>query len=398
MANAKARAGRFFAFAPRAGDNAWLDLVRTIAIALVLVRHGYQASAASQDAAPAFLHALAMNGWVGVDLFFVLSGYLISRHLLRAGFGTGRFVLWRYLAMRALRIVPAYLAVMALILVAAFPLYRVDPVHLDVRVAYHLLFLQDYLPSNINVVFWSLGVEEKFYLVAPLLVWLALVQKTLARKLLVLSLIAAVSPALRAWTYVQASPADYVHFFQILRSPFHACLEPLVAGVAIAVAQTAGVVRPSQAAGRRLFALALLVFTAWLVSHEFMRTIGAFDAVLQPAGIAGLCGLVTLAAIRLNGTPVPFEALSRVVARLSYALYLVHYPLVPLALAVSAAAASPAVAFWAVYLAIAFAAAALLHWVIEKPFLKVKDELSRGAAPRDVPVGRLASYDNARAG
>ena len=398
MATARAPAGGYFAFAPRAGDNAWLDLVRAIAIALVLVRHGYQASAASQDAAPPFLHALAMNGWVGVDLFFVLSGYLISRHLLRAGFGSGRFVLWRYLATRALRIVPAYLAVMALLVAGAFPFYRVDPAHLDVRVAYHLLFLQDYLPSNINIVFWSLGVEEKFYLTAPLLVWLALVQKTLARKLLVLSLVAALSPALRAWTYGQASPTDYVHFFQILRSPFHACLEPLVAGVAIAVAQAAGGARPSPA-GRRLFALALLLLTAWLMSHEFMRAIGAFDAVLQPAVIAGLCALVTLAAVRLNGTAMRYEALPRAVARLSYALYLVHYPLVPPALAVSAAAAWPAAAFWAVYLATAFAAAAILHWAVEKPFLKVKDELSRkNTAPRDAAVGRLAAYDNARAG
>ncbi|HEX2727821.1 MAG TPA: acyltransferase [Beijerinckiaceae bacterium] len=398
MANARAQGSGYFAFPPRAGDNPWLDLVRTIAIALVLLRHGYHASAASQEVAPAFLHALAMNGWVGVDLFFVLSGYLISGHLLRAGFGTSRFVLWRYLATRALRIVPAYLAVMALIVAAAFPFYRIDPAHLGGRVAYHLLFLQDYLPSNINVVFWSLGVEEKFYLTAPLLVWLALVQKTLARALLVLSAIAALSPALRAWTYVQAAPADYVHFFQILRSPFHACLEPLVAGVAIAVAQATGAARSSGRAGRRHFAVALLLLAAWLMSHEFMRTIGAFDAVLQPVVIAGLCAFVTLAAVRMNGMAMRCEGLPRALARLSYALYLVHYPLVPLALAVSAAAAWPAAAFWLVYLVTALAAAALLHWAVEKPFLKLKDELLRRPAPRHAPLGRFAGCDNARAG
>lgn len=385
MTSAKGPVGSYFGFAPRAGDNAWLDLVRTIAIALVLLRHGYQASAASQEAAPAFLHAFATNGWVGVDLFFVLSGYLISRHLVRAGLGTGRFVLWRYLAMRALRIVPAYLAVMALILAAAFPLYGVDLSHLGVRVAYHLLFLQDYLPSNINPVFWSLGVEEKFYLAAPVLVWLALIQKTLGRKLLVLSLVAALSPTLRAWTYVvQGSPTDYVHFFRIFRSPFHACLEPLMVGVAIAVAQAAGAARPAPEGGRRFFALALLLLGLWLMSHDFMRAIGPFDAVAQPLVIAALCGFVTLAAVRMNGVLMRFEALPRAVARLSYALYLVHYPLLPVALAAGAAAASPAATFWLVYLAAAFAAAALLYWAVEKPFLKVKDELLRGAARREI--------------
>jgi peptidoglycan/LPS O-acetylase OafA/YrhL len=398
MANARASAGSYLGFEARAGDNAWLDLVRAMAITLVLLRHGYHASAASQDAAPAFVHALAMNGWVGVDLFFVLSGYLITCHLARAGLGTGRFVLWRYLSARALRIVPAYLAVMALILAAAFPLYTVDPTHLGLRVAYHLLFLQDYLPSNINIVFWSLGVEEKFYLAAPLLVGLALMQKTLARKLLVLSLVAALAPALRAWTYVEASPTDYVHFFRTLRSPFHACLEPLVAGVAVAVAQEAGAVRPALAAGRRLFAPALLLLAIWLVSHEFMRTIGVFDAVAQPVVIAALCGLVTLTAVRMNGAPMRFEALPRAVARLSYTLYLVHYPLVPVALAVGAAAAWPVATFWLVYLAAAFAAAAILHWAVEKPFLKLKDELLRGAGRRDAPAARFAGYDNLRAG
>jgi peptidoglycan/LPS O-acetylase OafA/YrhL len=79
-----------------------------------------------------------------------------------------------------------------------------------------------------------------------------------------------------------------------------------------------------------------------------------------------------------------FEAMPRAVARLSYALYLVHYPLLPVALAAGAAAASPAATFWLVYLAAAFAAAALLYWAVEKPFLKVKDELLRGAARREI--------------
>jgi peptidoglycan/LPS O-acetylase OafA/YrhL len=360
-----------------AGHNGWLDLVRAIAIVLVLVRHGYRASAASQEAAPAFLHALFMNGWVGVDLFFVLSGYLISRQLMRHGLEGGRFVPWRYFAMRALRIVPAYLAVMALILVSAFPFYAVDPDHLGVRVAYHLLFLQDYLPANINIVFWSLGVEEKFYLAAPLLVWWALMQRGLARKLSLLAAIAALSPALRALTYFSHVGAlDYAHFFQILRGPFHACLEPLLVGVAIAVAQHAGAVTASPRAGARLFVGAVILLAAWLASHDFMGAIGAFDAIWQPVVNAGLCGLVTLGAVRLQGVPLPCERPVRAIARLSYSLYLVHYPLLPLALT-AAGGAYAAASFWSVYLAAALAAAAALYWAVEKPFLRIKDDLAR---------------------
>jgi peptidoglycan/LPS O-acetylase OafA/YrhL len=384
------RAAGYFRFEARPGENGWLDLVRALAIALVLVRHGYRASDATQAAAPAFLHALGMNGWVGVDLFFVLSGYLISRHLVRSGLGSGGFVLWRYLAARALRIGPAYVAALALVAASVFPFYAVDPRHLGARVAYHLLFLQDYLGPNINIVFWSLGVEEKFYLFAPVLVGALLVERTLARRLLIALLVAALSPAMRALTYYfVVSPTEYLPFFLTFRSPFHTCLEPFMAGVAIAIAQEAGVVKPSRT-GRWLLGLALLVLFAWLASHEFIGPIGPFDAVWQPAVIAALCGLVTLAAVRLNGVPMPLAAGPRVVARLSYALYLMHYPLVPLAMAASRNSPYPIGAFWLVYLVAAFAAAALLHWAVEKPFLLVKSKILRDERPRAPPQAAYA--------
>ena len=49
--------------------NPWLDLIRSIAIALVLLRHGQRAIAPSTGELSGWLHAMLMNGWVGVDLF-----------------------------------------------------------------------------------------------------------------------------------------------------------------------------------------------------------------------------------------------------------------------------------------------------------------------------------------
>ena len=89
-------------------NNPWLDLVRSAAIVLVLMRHGERALLhASNSSEQSFLHTICLNGWVGVDLFFVLSGYLIARHLLRSGVGSGHFQIGRYFAMRVLRIGPA---------------------------------------------------------------------------------------------------------------------------------------------------------------------------------------------------------------------------------------------------------------------------------------------------
>ncbi|TIT79874.1 MAG: acyltransferase, partial [Mesorhizobium sp.] len=134
-------------------NNPWLDLVRSAAILLVMLRHGERAlHLAAGDADLGALQTIFLNGWVGVDLFFVLSGYLIARHLLRAGVGSPDFRIGRYLAMRALRIVPAYFAVLALVVAGAFPLFGVAPERLALRVVYHLVFLQDYLPSDIDVV------------------------------------------------------------------------------------------------------------------------------------------------------------------------------------------------------------------------------------------------------
>lgn len=84
-----------------------LDGLRGLAVALVLLRHaaylgGYQ------DSLPPVLGTFMLNGWVGVDLFFILSGFLISRP-----FFSGRPFAWKpYLTRRALRILPPYLFVL----------------------------------------------------------------------------------------------------------------------------------------------------------------------------------------------------------------------------------------------------------------------------------------------
>ena len=65
---------------------------------------------------------------------------------------------------------PAYYAVLLIVAFGLVSFYPVPAENWGFRLAYHLLFLQDYLPADFNVVFWSLGVEEKFYLLAPFLV------------------------------------------------------------------------------------------------------------------------------------------------------------------------------------------------------------------------------------
>jgi peptidoglycan/LPS O-acetylase OafA/YrhL len=369
-------------------SNPWLDLVRALAIVLVLLRHGERALQAKAAGLEGLLHTVFLNGWIGVDLFFVLSGYLIARHLFRAGIGSAEFGFGRYVAMRALRILPAYYAVLVLTAAGAFPLFHVSGEALALRFAYHVLFLQDYLPSDINAVFWSLGVEEKFYLLAPLLILLLLRCRGAGMRIaLLLSLCALPMLARTAIFHLDADGVDYPEFWRTFRSPFHMALEGLVVGVAIALAQHAGAVRPSRKTGLCVLAGSALVLLVWAGSHEFMAELSTADVTLQPALIALLAGAITLGGVQLDGTPMPLARPVRAVARLSYSLYLIHYPLIPLVIAV-ALPHGPAV-FWCLYLAASLCAALLLHFAVERPFLVWKSQIARRTRPA-APISALA--------
>ena len=325
---------------------------------------------------------------------------MISTQLVRTGTGSKRLFYSHYLMLRALRILPAYFAVLALILASMFPFYTIDRDRmLPARVLYHLLFMQDYFPSNINVVFWSLGVEVKFYIIAPIIIWsLAMGRMRCDPKFLIAALFM-LSPALRAAEFlIQGPPGSYDQFFLKYRSPLHASLEPLVVGAAIALAHHGRAFRPSAIAGAGLLAASTVGLLAWLGSHELMEEIGAFDVIAQPTLIACLCGLMTLGAIWLAATPMPAAAPIRLLSRLSYSLYLVHFPLLPLAVAAAHSAGHITSVFWVCYLMMSLACAGTLYIGVERPFLRLRGRLLQRERGAEVELGdtQLAALPAAR--
>ncbi|MEK8032293.1 acyltransferase [Ideonella sp. DXS29W] len=144
-----------------------LDLLRALAIGLVFLYH-YQVFVSK---APTF-GWLGNIGWTGVDLFFVLSGYLIG-HQVFAGVARGQTLsVPAFYARRLLRTMPAFWVVLALYFLFPAvmggktppPLWR------------FLSFTQNWnlQPGTAFSHAWSLCIEEQFYLVLPLLVWLGL--------------------------------------------------------------------------------------------------------------------------------------------------------------------------------------------------------------------------------
>ena len=213
-----------------------VDGLRGIAILLVLWYHApflfRQLPEFSAQQSPwgmlGLFWRMSLGGWIGVDLFFVISGFLITLILIRANEGAGSLL--AFWGRRALRILPLAL----LYLVALFVLVRLgDPLNLLPRFdawpwyAFYLgnihIAIYGWQPTAIMLL-WSLAIEEQFYLI-----WPFLVRMCNARHVLLWSMgFIVTAPFIRALTLWWADyPATYVFTF---------CrLDALAAGAVVAV-------------------------------------------------------------------------------------------------------------------------------------------------------------------
>ncbi len=141
-----------------------LDGVRALSIVLVLVGHVYIDAPFARTAT----YAIVGNHQLGVSIFFVISGFIITHLLLREEHASGRIRVGQFYLRRAFRILPVYFVY----LIAVFAFSRLGDVDVPTRdFASAALFLRDYMqrPSGFAVSHtWSLSVEEHFYLVYPI--------------------------------------------------------------------------------------------------------------------------------------------------------------------------------------------------------------------------------------
>lgn len=156
-----------------------LDGVRGIAILVVLIYHFMAISPLPKSAIDKTVYVIAKSGWVGVDLFFVLSGYLITGILLAAKQRERYFI--NFYARRFLRIFPLYYLVL-------FILFIIIPLCVN-QLPKQLIIMKDnqlwfwtYLANwyvayegdftkTAGGYFWSLAVEEQFYIIWPIIVY-----------------------------------------------------------------------------------------------------------------------------------------------------------------------------------------------------------------------------------
>ena len=293
-----------------------LDALRGVAVLLVLLFHGLtypfgDASRTGTTGAAHWLMRLSTIGWIGVPLFFVLSGFLITGILLDEK-RSPRFFRDFYVR-RALRILPAFAAVLALLKllgIAGWPFFLLSAAFLS-NFASALAIPMAY------PVLWSLAVEEHFYLV-----WPALVRFTSMRgTVLVAAAIVAFEPILRATAF-------HVGWGAYLGVHTWYSLDGLAMGSLLAVA-----VRHAWFTRQRLVRLALGGVGAVLLAAGAMVPLGLasretpLGAALQPSVMSAGFLLVLLGAILVGAGP--HRALVRVpllsfFGNVSYGLYLVH--------------------------------------------------------------------------
>lgn len=353
-----------------------LDGMRGMAILGVLLSHFHLFPEASR------LHALDEVGWAGVDLFFVLSGFLITRILLQTRERPDYFA--RFYARRTLRIFPLYYAsVLSLGLV--LPATGLIGRQIEQGYAWvPFLYVQNYLresilappTGNLLVITWSLCIEEQFYLV-----WPALVRWTRPQRLAaVCTLGVAIALATRVGTYfVDPDDTDVFRW-----AP--ARLDALLLGALIAIAFVRD---PSLARIRRFLPwVAAISFSGLVVIAVCSPTFHFREPLVRTIGlslIAAFCAAwLALAATHPTGWRWLGSRALRMFGKYSYALYLLHSLADGLVsrtwkrLGIIGLRDSylGELAFFALATALSLLLALISWHVLEQPFLRLKDKLS----------------------
>lgn len=308
-----------------------LDGIRGLAILLVLAHH--QTVMGGRTTADRLFLKFTDLGWCGVDLFFVLSGFLITGILLDSKAAPAYFR--NFYARRVLRIFPLYYTVVFLS-VALLPhvpqihdLILSRPLPPDQNAEFHWLYLSNFLFAEQKDfghptlgLAWSLAIEEQFYAVWPLLVWL-LAPSAMMRLCALL-----VVGALVLRTAMVAMGAHPVPVYVL---PF-ARMDALALGALLALAarRDGGLPAIARPAGWTGLAALAVVLILWAVDrnndrweHPAMQTIG-FSALA--VGFAALLTRVLTAAPASVTARTFRHPTLRMFGKYSYALYLLHIP------------------------------------------------------------------------
>ena len=343
-----------------------LDSLRGVAIIMVLLYHYF----------PFF-----RIGWLGVDLFFVLSGFLITTHLLKSRRTSSYFR--NFYIRRVLRIFPLYYGfLLVFFLLGSFVFSQIGGTsnfgYYASNQWWYWLFLQNWLmidkgvpPEPYLIHFWSLAIEEQFYLLWPLLVFL-LKELSRLKQVIVLVFCTALIVRIICWNYFHLPVyANYYNSF--------ARMDSLAAGAFLAT-----LIHQNNRIPPKLIALSTFFFVLLLsYSALFYRNVshvnGAFATIGYSVSAIFFTCLCFLA-LKEKRWPIQFFFL-RYIGRISYGLYVFHLPI----LLAGSALLTPLLNYHftllptqltigLICLILTFVASLLSYNLIELPLLRLKNK------------------------
>ncbi len=333
---------------------AGLDGVRGLAIIAVLLFHNFGIP----------------GGWVGVDLFFVLSGFLITRILISAKGSKDYFR--SFYVRRSLRIFPPYYALLAIsYCVTAMPM---------AQMLWHAGYLADFKFLNPNTPFldhtWSLAVEEQFYLVWPIVVLAAS-----TRRLKFIALGGLAIPLFARCLALSSEGGIAFANFNIL-----ARCDGLLVGSALACFEDEGTLRLN--AGRQ-WSWSLLLLSAIVVFG--LASTGYFSVSNNPtltmytlgyAAVTGGCAALVWIAVASERESLPQRLLTATpglvaLGHISYGVYLFHFPILYYGQQLYPSRDPLTVIPLGVATTVAAVLLAMLSWkYFEQPILELKERLA----------------------
>lgn len=355
------------------GRWAALDGLRGIAVLAVIGLHSYR---------------IFPGGHVGVDLFFVLSGFLITSLLIRERQTFGSISLLRFYLRRALRLLPPLLAVLAIVWLGVRDYgTREELKSLNKDIVSILLYVYNWWTQlstaphhGILAHLWSLSVEEQFYLVWPAVLTVLLACGVRLRWLMVLALLGIIAPSVLLLATQRIALPDWARFLG--QFPTNQRAYDLPIGCFLALLASSGV-RPVRPAQRRVLQVAGVAAFGVLLLH--ILRVSASGNYMKYAGfeLCALCGAVVIASLHWAPAP-PLKRLLEWkqlvwVGRISYGAYLWNIPLQSAVywLVGGRHPITVTVLTWIGTLA----AGALSYNYVEAPFLRLKHKLERRTTP-----------------
>lgn len=373
-----------------------LNGVRAIAILLVIVYHVWLPFGVSSF--PQILKNIISNFNSGVDLFFVLSGFLIYSGILKYSNEPERFDKKRFFLARSLRIFPAYYFCLLILylyfqgqfnkLIAVqnpneFQLAELKSVSDVLQSSFaDFFYISNYTKHRLSLVGWSLSIEEQFYLILPFFTTLFLFRFNAQRRIWILSALYAIPLIFRIYYVLNDFDLGVLIYS-------HARMDSLIIGMILAeikILSTSASSMETEISKRQSrkffeFFLLFLGLSALIIGHAFplehwFRKIFGFN--FFNLGYAILIYLSLKKESRF--ARVLGSAIFRPIARLSYTMYLWNILIAGLAVSkVFSGVSQPHAGHFALAILTAVAYCFLFSWIlyliVEKPFLLLKERI-----------------------